>query len=72
MAHHTEQTGFPAFPLTPGLRVVLEAVSPTTDAAVAGVTATRFSIYGYDESDEPEDPIQPVEWFDVPYGGGRT
>lgn len=41
-------------PLVPGLRVKLEAISPTTDAEVAGVSATRFSIYGYDESDEPD------------------
>ena len=61
MAHHTEQAGFPDLPLTPGLRVVLEARSPTTDAEVAGVSATRFSIFGYDESDDPQpEPVFPV------------
>lgn len=52
MAHHTLQTGFPAMPLTPGLILKLEARHPTTDAEVTGVTSTRWSIYGYDESDE--------------------
>ena len=32
--------------------VKLEARSTTTDAEVAGVTSTRWSIYGYDESEE--------------------
>jgi hypothetical protein len=68
VAHHTEQTGFPAFPLTPGLIVKLEARSPTTDAEVGGVSATRFSIYGYDESDELEPPEPTVEWVTIPLG----
>ena len=53
MAHHTEQAGFPAIPLGPGMQLRLEALSPTTDAAITGVTSSRWSIYGYDESDEP-------------------
>lgn len=69
MAHHTEQAGFPAYALVPGLRVVLEARSPTTDAEVAGVVATRFSIYGYDRTpgDDPLDEVPrwtPAEVFD--------
>ncbi len=51
MAHHTEQTGFPAIPLRPGMQIRLEARSPTTDAAVTGVKATIWSIYGRDLSD---------------------
>lgn len=50
MAHHTEQTGFPAIPLRPGMRVRLRAISPTTGAAITGVTATEWAIYGRDRS----------------------
>lgn len=32
--------------LVPGMIVKLEAISPTTGLAVAGVTATRWAIYG--------------------------
>lgn len=39
-------------PLPSGMIIKIEARSPTTDAEVAGVTSTRWSIYGYDESDE--------------------
>lgn len=53
MAHHTEAVGFPAIPLSPGMILRLRALSPTTDAAVAGVTSTIWSIYGYDESEGP-------------------
>lgn len=53
MAHHTEQTGFPAIPLAPGMKLRLRALSPTTDAAVTGVTSTIWSIYGRDKSAGP-------------------
>lgn len=69
MAHHTEQVGFPAIPLQPGMRLKLEALSPTTDAAVAGVTCSRWSVYGYDQSPGPDEgdvvPLltsQPQQW----------
>jgi len=68
VSHFTEQTGFPAIPLTPGMIVKLEARDPTTDAEVAGVTSTRWSIYGYDESDEPgTEPAFPI--FVLPIEG---
>lgn len=51
MAHHTEQTGFPALPLSAGMQLRIEAISTNTDSSVAGVTSTRWSIYGYDETD---------------------
>jgi hypothetical protein len=50
VTHFNEQAGFPEYALVPGLRVKLEAVSTTLDAAVTGVTSTRFAIYGYDET----------------------
>ena len=61
MAHHTVHTGFPEIHLAPGMQLRLEAQNPTVDAEVAGVTCTRWSIYGYDESDEPDSgPTLPV------------
>lgn len=61
MTHFTEQAGFPAYPLVPGVRVVLEARSPTTDTEVSGVSATRFTINGYDEFEEDQvDPPTPI------------
>lgn len=45
----------PALPLTPGMRVQFEAISPTTGLAVAGVTVALAAIYaeniGEGESD---------------------
>ena len=32
------------------MQIRLEAIDPTTDAQVAGVTSTRWSIYGWDDS----------------------
>ena len=46
MAHFTEQVGFPALPLNGNMRVRLRALSPTTDAEVAGVTCTLWALYG--------------------------
>lgn len=53
MAHHTEQVGFPAVPLSPGMKLRLRALNPTSDATVADVSATAWSIYGYDKSPGP-------------------
>ena len=53
MAHNTDKVGFPDLPLTGGMQLRLEAIDPTVDAAVAGVTSTRWSIYGYDQSGDP-------------------
>lgn len=53
MAHQTLQAGAPNLPLQAGMVLKLEAVSSTTDAAVAGVTSTRWSIYGYDATAQP-------------------
>lgn len=51
MAEYTIAEGFPHIPLTAGMQIKLEAVSPTTGAAVTGVTSSRWAIYGDDESD---------------------
>lgn len=54
MAHKTLQAGAPSVPLMPGMVLKLEALSPTADSAVTGVTSSRWSIFGYDVSPEPE------------------
>lgn len=69
MAHHTEQTGFPAQPLNAGMRIRLRALSPSADAEVAGVTCTQWSIYGRDESDEPEGLVPPLPILVIPIEG---
>ena len=48
MATHTLQTGLPPLPIAGGMQLKLEAINPTTGAAVTGVTVTDWSIYGYD------------------------
>jgi len=50
VAHNTDKVGFPNIPLSGGMQIRLEAIDPTTDAQVAGVTSTRWSIYGWDDS----------------------
>jgi hypothetical protein len=50
VTHNTDKVGFPAIPLTSGMVITLEARDPTTDAEVAGVTSSRWMIYGEDES----------------------
>lgn len=67
MAHHTEQTGFPAQPLTAGMKIRIRALSPTTDAEVAGVTCSQWSIYGRDLSDPPPEVLPPLESLLIPY-----
>lgn len=72
MAHYTEQTGFPAVPITEGTTLRIRALSPTTDAEISGVTVAQWAIYARDkapEAEEIEDPINPVEWIEVPYTG---
>lgn len=60
MTHNTDKVGFPQIPLRQGMVLELAAQNPTTDAEVAGVSATRWSIYGSTESAgtlEPEIPL---------------
>lgn len=50
MTHFTLDKGFPAIPLRPGMQLRLLALNPTTEAEVAGVSCTQWSIYGRDRS----------------------
>lgn len=36
----------PPLVLTQGMKLILQAINPTTGAAVTGVTCSRWSIYG--------------------------
>ena len=67
MTHYTKAAGFPNVPLTPGMKIRLRALDPTTDAEVAGVTVSQFAVFGRDESEEPDEPDPPVEWFGIPH-----
>lgn len=69
MAFFTEKEGFPAIPLQSGMVIRLEAIDPTTGAAVTGVQADRWAIYGEDQSDPLPDAPEPVDWIGVPYSG---
>lgn len=69
MAHHTEKAGFPDLHLSPGMQIQLVAQNPTTDAAVAGVTSTRWAIYGYDESEEVVPAAPGLEILELPARG---
>jgi len=60
VAHHVDKTGFPNIPLTAGMKLRLEARSPTTDAAVTGVTSSLWSIYGNDQSEGLLQDVVPV------------
>jgi len=42
----TLTAGMPPVVLTPGMILRLEAVSPTTGAAIGGVNASQWAIYG--------------------------
>lgn len=46
MADYTLAEGFPELPLIAGMVLKLEAINPTTGATVAGVTASKWAIYG--------------------------
>ena len=70
MAHHTVHTGFPEIHLSPGMQLRLEAQNPTADAVVAGVTCTRWSVYGYDKSPGPPLAEELPRW--VPEAAGEV
>lgn len=48
MTAWTTHAGFPNIILTAGMVIKLEAIDPTTGNPVAGVTSSRWSIYGED------------------------
>ncbi len=51
MTDLTLHEGFPNIRIPAGATLRLTAVSPTTGAAVGGVTASSWAIYGDDDSD---------------------
>lgn len=51
MTHFVSKSGFPDLPLTPGMILRLEARATATDAAVAGVSASLWAIYGWQSTD---------------------
>jgi hypothetical protein len=56
MATVTLQTGIPAILLVAGMKVTVEAISPTTGSAVTTVGISGWSIYG--TQTEAEDVTQ--------------
>lgn len=50
MTVHTLKAGTPGLTLTGGYTLVLEAISPTTGAAITGVSVDRIAIFGIDEA----------------------
>lgn len=69
MAHRTLQAGAPNLPLRGGMKLVLEAINPTSDAQVAGVVVTRWSVYGYDETEGPPVSGDVPRWTAEAAGG---
>lgn len=55
MTAFTLQAGTPAIQLAGGMILRLEAISPTTGAAITGVTSSAWAIYGVDDSDATGD-----------------
>ena len=51
MTVYTLQAGMPQIVVDSGVYLRLEAISPTTGAAITGVTATAWAIYGDDLTD---------------------
>lgn len=51
MSDYTLHEGFPSIRLQEGMQLRLNAIDPTTGDEVSGVSATRWSIYGDDNSD---------------------
>lgn len=58
MSNAPLQAPIPSIDIEPGMKLVLEAISPTTGASITGVTATAWAIYG--EGDENAEPLKPL------------
>ena len=54
MTVHTLDAGIPQIALPGKSTVKFEAISPTTGAAITGVTVSTIAIYGYDRSETGE------------------
>lgn len=55
MATRTLKASVAPIRLVPGMQLRLEAIDPTSGAAVTGVESSAWAIYGDDESDETGD-----------------
>jgi hypothetical protein len=49
--------------LQPGMKIVLEALSPTDASAIAGVTVTNLAIYGNLRGESPADEAEALGPF---------
>lgn len=52
------------------MKLVLEARSPTTDAAITGVTSSLWAIYGWDATEGTSEDVVPPYSLEV--AGGAT
>lgn len=55
--------GMPATHLYAGMVLKLEAIDPTTGAAVAGVTVSNVAVYGQGLEDEAVDTSELAVWL---------
>lgn len=60
MSDYTLHEGFPNIRLQEGMQLKLNAIDPVTGDEVAGVIASRWSIYGDDNSDSLIEDVVPV------------
>jgi hypothetical protein len=60
MTVYTLQASIPPIRLVPGMIVKLEAINPTTGAAITGVTASRWAIYGSEIADDTVQKAEPA------------
>jgi hypothetical protein len=74
MTVYTLQAPMPAIALFPGMQVKLEAIEPSTGAAITGVTCSAWSIYGEDLTPESEqgDAATPGPFMLVPGPAGEV
>lgn len=62
MATYTLQAPLPDIALASGMKLKLEAISPTTGAAVSGVTCSAWAIYGVDLSEQLGGVVELPAW----------
>jgi hypothetical protein len=62
----TLDAGIPQIALPGGYVVKFEAISPTTGAAITGVTVNTISIYGYDRAASASDAAPGGPYMFVP------
>jgi hypothetical protein len=69
MATQTLTAAMPALELTSGTRLVLEAINPTTGAAVAGVTVNDFVVYARETAHEDPSELALSDVYLTPKAG---